>query len=467
MAGLFADPPSHSVRLLDAGAGVGSLTAAYVEWASRCEHKPAKIHAIAYERDENLQPHLSRTLSQCAEFAGAYGIEFTGEARQEDFIGAAVSELSSSLFSRQSSDFNAAILNPPYRKLRTDSEHRRLLRTAGIETSNLYAAFVALAAMLLAPKGELVAITPRSFCNGPYFKAFRALFLREMSLTRIHIFNSRKAAFSEYNVLQENIIFRAVKSRERANVLISSSDAPDMAIQCRSVPQKDIIRPDDPDKFIHIVLDDRSGKAAKMMGRAKLRLEDLGLSVSTGPVVAFRSRQWLREEPTAQTVPLIYPKHFQSGVVSWPREDCRKPQAFQVNPASARWLVPSGIYVLTKRFSSKEEKRRVVAVVFDPEKVKCDQVAFENHVNYFHCNGKGMTLLLARGLSAYLNSTLVDTCFRNFNGHTQVNATDLRKLRYPTREQLERLGRVVGAGFQEQTDLDQLITQELLSDDQK
>lgn len=40
----------------------------------------------------------------------------------------------------------------------------------------------------------------------------------------------------------------------------------------------------------------------------------------------------------------------------------------------------------------------------------------------------------------FLNSTLVDLYFRQFNGHTQVNATDLRSFRYPNEEQLLRLG---------------------------
>jgi len=35
----------------------------------------------------------------------------------------------------------------------------------------------------------------------------------------------------------------------------------------------------------------------------------------------------------------------------------------------------------------------------------------------------------------------VDDYFRRFSGHTQVNATDLRLLRYPGRRDLEELGR--------------------------
>ncbi len=69
--------------------------------------------------------------------------------------------------------FDCAILNPPYRKIRTESREREFLRAIGVETSNLYAGFLAVTARLLASGGEMVAITPRSFCNGPYFEPFR------------------------------------------------------------------------------------------------------------------------------------------------------------------------------------------------------------------------------------------------------------------------------------------------------
>lgn len=43
-------------------------------------------------------------------------------------------------------------------------------------------------------------------------------------------------------------------------------------------------------------------------------------------------------------------------------------------------------------------------------------------------------------MAVYLNSTAIDTYFRRFSGHTQVNATDLRRLRYPSLECLFALG---------------------------
>src|SRR6185295_995357 len=124
---------------------------------------------------------------------------------------------------------------------------------------------------------------------------------------------------------------------------------------------------------------------------------------------------------------------------------------------------PNEYYVLLKRFSSKEERRRVVAAVYDPTDIPGPIVGFENHLNYFHHHGRGIDVTLARGLAAFLNSTLVDDYFRQFSGHTQVNATDLRMMRYPTRVQLLALGRRIKTTFPAQADLDELVAQECVA----
>jgi adenine-specific DNA-methyltransferase len=64
---------------------------------------------------------------------------------------------------------------------------------------------------------------------------------------------------------------------------------------------------------------------------------------------------------------------------------------------------------------------------------------------------------LAKGLAAVLNSTLADQYFRQFSGHTQVNAADLRSLRYPSEAKLKVLGSKIGNSFPAQHDLDHLI----------
>ena len=68
---------------------------------------------------------------------------------------------------------------------------------------------------------------------------------------------------------------------------------------------------------------------------------------------------------------------------------------------------------------------------------------------------------LAKGLAAFLNSNLVDQYFRQFSGHTQVNATDLRSLKYPNEARLMSLGERIGEIFPSQDELDQMVMEEL------
>jgi adenine-specific DNA-methyltransferase len=464
MASMFKHQREH-VDLLDAGAGVGMLTAAFVEEMLRWKNRPTSVSVTAHEIDPLLIDYLTETLALCRLECERAGIKFHAEIVSGDFIESAVSQLNATLFTPEARKFNYSILNPPYRKINSDSRTRQLLHTVDIETSNLYTAFVALASRLLVSSSELVAITPRSFCNGPYFKPFRKAFTEMMGINRIHVFESRQTAFQDDDILQENIILHAVKEplTERRRVTISSSTGPtDELMSIREIEYSQLIRPGDPDAFIHIVPDELEHEIAERMGRLNASLPDLGISVSTGRVVDFRAEECLRLEAGRNTVPLIYPGHFDNGYVKWPKKDSRKPNAILNIPESEDLLVPSEIYVLVKRFSSKEERKRIVAAIYEGSRFSADRVGFENHLNYFHQNGKGLPLTLAKGLTAFLNSTLVDSYFRQFNGHTQVNATDLRSLKYPSRSELQAFGLNIGDEFPTQHELDHLVEKELL-----
>ncbi|MFQ5744330.1 MAG: BsuBI/PstI family type II restriction endonuclease [Acidobacteriota bacterium] len=464
MASMFA-LGRDSVHLLDPGAGVGSLSAAFVDAACRHSDPPKKLRVTAYEIDPVLVEYLEQMLHACDAVCGQVGIDFSSEIITEDFVHAGVSMIQGDLFvQRAPTRFDCAILNPPYRKIHSDSDERRLLRGIGVETSNLYTAFLALALQLLRPGGELVAITPRSFCNGPYFKPFRSLFLEEMVLRRVHVFHSRDRAFSDDAVLQENVIFYALrKPADRGKVLVSASEEPgDEAMSLRSVGPDEVVHPDDPNAFIRLITDEIENQVVQRMESFGCNLDDLELSVSTGRVVDFRSKGFLRDEPGNDTVPLIYPTHMDRGYVAWPKIGSKKPNALLMAPETEDLLVLADTYVLVKRFSAKEERRRVVAAVHDPSRVPGEAVGFENHLNYYHSDGHGLPSGLGKGLAAFLNSTLVDMFFRQFSGHTQVNATDLRSLLYPPRDRLEALGARIGEEFPSQDELDDLVEEELV-----
>ena len=459
---MFAPLP-RTVRLLDAGAGAGSLTAAFVSRCCENRDGVCAIEATLYEVDRLILDELSETMSECEHRCSDVGIRFTFTIHPADFIQEMSACLSGDLFGTSPPAFDVAIANPPYRKISTDSAERRALRSVGVETSNLYTGFIALILRLLVPGGQLVGITPRSFCNGPYFRPFREDFLSQLELRRLHVFESRQAAFRDDSVLQENVIFHAVKGRNQpAELFISSSSGEHGGDITETVfPFAEIVHPRDPEKFIHIPSTVGHATAKEAMDGLRASLTSLGITVSTGRVVDFRLKDALRMEPERGTVPLLYPCHFNGGTVHWPKLPARKPNAILDNDETRSWLVPSGVYLLTKRFTSKEERRRLVACLFDPDEVKTKWVGFENHLNYFHASGHGLERTLAVGLYAFLNSTVVDQYFRRFSGHTQVNATDLRTLAYPDRDTLQAMGREMKTLNLPQDEIDQLVTKHL------
>ena len=461
MASLFhAD--METISLLDAGAGVGSLTAAFVSEMCERKKKPKAIHATAYEIDAELAEYLRDTLRQCGRACNGAGIDFDGDLVRRDFIDDGVRMLRHQMFAPAAS-FNCAILNPPYKKIHSESETRKMLREIGVETSNLYTGFLSVVLNLLAPGGELVAITPRSFCNGPYFTPFRKLLLNTFALKRIHVFESRQVAFKEDEVLQENVIFHGVKeAKTESTVTISSSTGPEDEFSAiRTVPYSQVVGPQDPESFIHIVSDELGASIAEHIERLHWTLPELEIEVSTGRVVDFRAKKLLRTEPDANTAPLIYPMNFHEGFIEWPKSRWQKATSDGAPAGLRRVASPQGTYVLVKRFSAKEENRRIVAAIYDPSRIQAERVGFENHLNYFHRSGGGLPSGLTKGLTVFLNSTLVDLYFRQFSGHTQVNAADLRKLRYPTRSQLEALASRVGDRFPNQATLDSYIEEVL------
>ncbi len=423
MAGMFEEMPEE-VNLLDAGAGMGALSVAFITEACGKEKKPKSIDVTAYEVDDQLADLLEVNLDQCVDLCTEAGIELCWRVIRDDYV-----LRSSEPLLNDPLTFNCAILNPPYGKINAKSEWRAALRSLAIETVNLYTAFVAVAMRQMTNGGQVVAITPRSFCNGSYYEPFRRQMLGSCSLDLLHVFESRRSTFKDDDVLQENMIFKLTKGGEQGSVRLSTD-----AVEAREVPFTEIVRPKDKHAFIRLPIG--GDDLASSVQALPCVLADLGIKVSTGRVVDFRAKEQLRKEPGADTVPLIYPQHFHDGSIRWPIPDFRKHNALADNDDTAKLITPAGTYVLTKRFTAKEEKRRLVAVIYDG-----GRAGFENHLNYFHEDGNGLPEDLARGLSTFLNSEAVDQYFRIFSGHTQVNATDLRNLHYPNREQLEALGR--------------------------
>ena len=430
MASLFTTTSLATCYLLDPGAGIGSLSSAFLERWIKGDFIFNALELEVFEIDRYLYDELNRSLSlYTAQSHLSYKIQ------GGDFIEEAVKRI-------QSGDcpFTHVILNPPYKKIGSTSHHRLQLRSVGIETVNLYSAFIALSLKLMAPGGQLVAIVPRSFCNGPYYRSFRNFILEHAVIQNIHLFESRTKIFQDNDVLQENIIIKLERSGKQGSVIISkSNDGGFNDLLVDEYPFDRIVSPEDSQQFIYIP-NSIERSTIEQSVKVCYSLSDLGIQVSTGPVVDFRLKPYLCDLPQSNTVPLLYPAHFSQNGTEWPKNG-KKPNAIQRNSNTEKWLYPNGYYCVVRRFSSKEEKRRIIATVVDPTSFgDAEMLGFENHLNLFHDHKQGLNPFLAYGLTLFLNTTALDENFRQFNGHTQVNATDLKQMKYPSRTVLMELG---------------------------
>jgi adenine-specific DNA-methyltransferase len=433
MADMFETPGQKHIRLLDPGAGTGVLTFSFIEMVLKRNVFPDSFNIVAFEKDKLLAKTLRKNISLATDIYKNKGLDIDIDIIEEDFIETGSELIKPKLRSSYSGfePFTHVIMNPPYLKISASSKERQLLEDFGLLVNNLYSAFVGLSIKLLCNDGHLVAITPRSFCNGPYFLPFRKFLINQCSLRKIHLFNSRDNAFSEDDVLQENVIYYLQKNKKRNTVKISVSNGRSFQdFKTREVQHSEIVSIREQDHIIRIPANEFDDYVLERMSVLPNTLRELGIEVSTGPIVDFRLKESILETLQDNCVPLIYPSHFKDQHVIWPNSNGNKSNAIELNDFTTKWLYPNKHYVLIKRFSSKEERRRIYPAMFFPIK-DFHFIGFENHLNLLHTSKSGITCGLAKGLTAYLSSTIVDLFFRQFSGHTQVNASDLRTFPFP------------------------------------
>lgn len=459
MASLF-NVIGGNITLLDPGCGSGILTAAFTEEALK-RGKTISLDIDTLEVDGHLKPYAEETLSFAKKTALEFGLEIKSNFYEADFI-----------LDNPSKKYSHVIMNPPYKKIGANSEHRQALRKFNIEAVNLYSGFIALSIKNLQAGGELVAIVPRSFCNGAYYRDFRELLLRESAIEKIHIFDSRSSAFSGDEVLQENIIIHIVKGGIQGQVTITSSPFADFHIdeETKTITAKDktirmvdfnsIVNPNDEQQFIHIAANARDQRIIERLTIFNSSLNDLNLQVSTGPVVGFRLKSELLKEYAEGAAPLLYPVHLNK-TVQWP-SGSKKENAIAISDKTEKWLwTNKGNLILVNRFSSKDQRRRISAAFYDGS-LPGDLIGIDNKLNVFHHNKGGFDKTLAFGLFIYLNSSLLDKLYRLFGGHTQVNATDLKIIKYPSIESLMRIGSEVKTLDINQKQIDELLDREII-----
>jgi adenine-specific DNA-methyltransferase len=461
MAELF-DINRDKITLLDPGAGIGILSAAFCEKLLHIG-KPISLTIDAFEHDPEIIPCLKRVLQECKKDLEEKGSRVEFNVLAKDFILTNETYLSGpGLFERGEKFYDFVISNPPYYKAGTESPYSRMMAELICGQPNIYAFFMTMAASMLADKGEMVFITPRSFCSGLYYRNFRKWFLGKVRITRIHIFESRKDIFDKDEVLQENIIIKASKNGKEGMVTITTSKDKDLNLLGRiEVDYSDIISSKNGESFIRIPTSELDVKILHIIDKWPSTLNKQGMQISTGPVVDFRAKEHLRQDLTKGSVPLLWMHNMQNMRVIWPSKRNKKPAAIASTEKTSPLLLPVKNYVLLKRFTSKEQRRRLDSAVLKQSEFPYESVGIENHLNYIHKPKGSLSLGEAFGIAALLNTGLIDNYFRSLNGHTQVNATEIRNLPLPDLSAIKKIGEIVSKAKELPVSPDEMIGSQL------
>lgn len=434
MASMFSAPKKSEIAVLDAGAGTGILTAAVVE---RLQNEPIikKIHITCYETNEEVLPILKSNLDRLRENSQ---IPLDYEIKEENYITSQSDDFNSTIFAnRNSIKYDWIIGNPPYKKITKDAIEATSMPSVCYGAPNLYFLFAAMGLFNLDSKGEQVYIIPRSWTSGAYFRSFREYFLGKGALKHIHLFVSRDKVFEKESVLQETIIIKIDKSnvRDKIKMTCSNSNSDFENITAFEVPYDNIVF--GAEKYVYLVTSPEELQILNVMGGWKNTLPSLKLKMKTGLTVDFRSRDYLRNEHGDNVVPLFYSQHIKNGRVKFPI----KKEYEYITTEKSGLIQSNKNYLLIKRFTSKEEKRRLQCGIYLAEDFpEYTEISTQNKVNFIESLTGDMTVELVHGLYVLFNSTIYDLYYRILNGSTQVNSSEVNTMPVPSLDEITDLG---------------------------
>jgi len=427
MASLFNfDFSKEGLGILDAGAGTGILSAAVVQKLKSDGYK-GHIHLTCYETDEHVLPLLEENLSVLKEMS-----EVTYTIKKENYI-TSQSFAPDSLFREDENIYDYVIGNPPYLKVSKDADEAKAMPAVCHGAPNLYFLFWAMGIYNLKPGQELVYIVPRSWTSGAYFNKFRQYLFANCIITDIHLFDSRDRVFDGEAVLQETNIIKIKKTTAKTDyVNISTSSTSEFNdVRRFKTPYNTVVARN---QYVYLVTNNDDAEVLNKINDFSMTLPEMNLKMQTGIIVDFRTREVLRDKLEEGAYPLLYSQHIKEGRVIWPLGK----EGEVIKTERKGYLQNNSDYLLVKRFTSKEEKRRLQCGIYLKQKYpQFDYISTQNKVNFIKCDSPCVTY----GLYVLLNSTLYDCYYRILNGSTQVNSTEINQMPIPERSVIENMGR--------------------------
>lgn len=442
-----------NIKILDPGCGTTILSCSLIEYIVSKNHNLKSIELVCYEIDSELISKSHKSLQYLKLWLHKKGIQFQYIIHVYDFILSNATALYDDIFHNNDSfleTFDIVISNPPFFKLSKDDERSKAAKIIINGQPNIYSIFMGISAKLLNENGELIFITPRSFASGDYFRVFRDIFFNTVQLRHLHLFHSRKDPFNKDNVLQELLILKAVKEKnmdenKEDKVFISSSkNINDLSrSEKKTFIKTKLLNLSSKEKILHLPTNKKEENILNLILNWNHKLIDYDIQISTGPVVSFRASKYLKNGINDNVAPLFWLHNVKKMFLEWPSEFKNKNQYIQILPETKNLLLPNKNYIFLRRFSTKDDKSRLIASPYLADDHKSNYIGVENKLNYIYkLKGKFEKIDII-GLCALLNSDLFNTYFQIFNGNVNVSATELRSMKFPPFLDTKKIGQIL------------------------
>ena len=435
MASLFTIPNQDTISVLDPGAGSGILSVALIE---RLQNEPSisRIEVVCYENDPNILELLKANLDWAYKHSSK---TVSYQIITDNYILSQMSDYNYMLDANPNpKKFDLVIGNPPYMKVAKDAPEAVAMPDVCYGAPNLYFLFASMSLFNLRDEGELVYIIPRSWTSGAYFKRFRQKFLSIGALEHIHLFVSRDKVFEKESVLQETIIIKVKKTASKPDTITISTTQCNRDFANRTVfdaPYTTVVNGDE--CYVYLVTNEDEANTLKTLNGLGETLPSIGLRMKTGLTVDFRNRDALRDSAEENAVPLFYSQHIQDGKVVFP---VGKEHEYIVTEQNGLRQQNTN-YLFVKRFTAKEERRRLQCGVYLARKhPEYTEISTQNKINFI-CGSRELSECVVYGLYVLFNSTLYDCYYRILNGSTQVNSTEINAMPVPPMNIIEAMGK--------------------------
>ncbi len=401
------------LSILEPGAGNGLLTATLVKYC--IDTGLCRSFSVRFvENDSDILPVLETTAKLLSDYVN----------QNQATIEIVISD-NNYITSEDENSYDIVICNPPYKKIRKDSEESSYMREYVYGQPNLYTLFMCKAVNNLKSGGKFVFITPRSWTSGRYYKIAREFLLGNLCLTDLLLFEDREKVFDGEDVLQETLITVGIKSEVQVPQIDVFTSLGEKTSGRPITADAAAIKGVGEDNYLLLPSTEEDLQIIHQMASITDTFESLGYCFKTGPVVEFRNKHALSKNRKDGYVPMYRTANIINGKCIFP---AKTDKAQYVKADETKLLLSNMNTVFVRRMSTKEEPRRLQSCVYYKTSSN-PYISIENHVNYLvHIDGTPLSAEEVEWINGLLMSEEYDIYYRIINGSTQVNASEINKL---------------------------------------